>query len=69
MLLEHGELEVYTYFDSNEFVLERLFPGSIINFREYMIQDLMHVNIRVSKPCRIMQITEANIKTVVQDEE
>lgn len=69
MLLEHGELEVYTSFDSNEFVLERLHPGSIINFREYMIQDIMHVNIRASKPSRIMFITEPKLKIVMQEEE
>jgi CRP-like cAMP-binding protein len=37
MLLECGELEVYTEFDSHEFVLEKLHPGTVINYREYMI--------------------------------
>jgi CRP-like cAMP-binding protein len=69
MLLECGELEVYTEFDSHEFVLEKLHPGTVINFREYMIQDVMHVNIRALKHCRILHITEASMKTVLQDEE
>jgi CRP-like cAMP-binding protein len=33
LLVERGCIEVSTYFDGNKFVLDRLYPGSIINFR------------------------------------
>ena len=42
-------VELYTEFEGNEFVLERLPSGSIINQRVLFMEDLMYVNMRASK--------------------
>lgn len=42
-------VELYTEFEGNEFILERLPSGSIINQRVLFMEDLMYVNIRASK--------------------
>ena len=41
-----GTLEVFTEFEGNEFIIERLEAGSILNFRNLFTDDLMQVNIR-----------------------
>ena len=42
-------VELYTEFEGNEFVLERLISGSIINQRVLFMEDLMYVNVRAAK--------------------
>lgn len=49
IIIEHGMVELYTEFEGNEFILERLPSGSIINQRVLFMEDLMYVNIRASK--------------------
>ena len=44
--LESGIIEVYTEFEEREFILERLFKGSIINYRTFFMMDKGSVNLR-----------------------
>jgi CRP-like cAMP-binding protein len=37
--VEDGIVEFYTKFEGNEFILERLKRGSIINFRTFFMDD------------------------------
>ena len=37
--LQSGIIEVYTQFEGKEFVIERLFRGSIINYRTFFMED------------------------------
>tara|TARA_B110000285_G_C15096818_1_gene602507 strand:- start:157 stop:348 length:192 start_codon:yes stop_codon:yes gene_type:complete len=39
-------LEVYTEFEGNEFIIERLNTGSIVNHNLILIDDIMRVSIR-----------------------
>ena len=41
-----GCLEVYTEFEGNEFVIEKLKPGSILNYRNVFIDEKMQVSVR-----------------------
>ena len=41
-----GILEVYTDFEGNEFIIERLKAGSILNYRLIFTDDLSQINIR-----------------------
>ena len=52
-----GVVELYTYFEQNEFVLERLFRGSAINFRTFFMADLVHVYARCAKPSLLVQLS------------
>jgi CRP-like cAMP-binding protein len=49
MIIMHGELEIYTEFEGNDFILERLSKGSIINHRQFLMGDISQVNIRASE--------------------
>ena len=42
-IIEFGNVEIYTYFEGNKFVLEYLSSGSIINYRAFLMNDIMQV--------------------------
>lgn len=66
IIIEKGELEVYTKFEGNIFVLERLHAGSVINSRSFFMEDLMHVFIRSKGQSSLIIITQdmiAKLKT------
>ena len=45
----NGTLEVYTEFEGNEFVIDKLNPGSILNYRNIFTDDKMRVKVRSSQ--------------------
>jgi len=52
---------VYTEFEGNEFVIDLLHPGSIINLRAFLMEDLMFVNIRCRKDAIVLEMDFALI--------
>ena len=44
--LQSGIIEVYTEFEKKEFVIERLFKGSIINYRTFFMEERGSVSLR-----------------------
>lgn len=45
-LIEYGVIEIFTYIDGNEFILERLYRGTIINHRAIFMEDNNYVYAR-----------------------
>ena len=45
-IIEKGYCEVYTKCEGTEIVLERLYTGSVINYRAFFMRDSMDVSIR-----------------------
>ena len=45
-IVASGCLELFTMFEGNEFVIERLEQGSILNYRVIFTEDEMHLNVR-----------------------
>jgi CRP-like cAMP-binding protein len=37
--VERGEIEVYTDFEGNEFLIDRLGPGAVINQKGFFVDD------------------------------
>ena len=54
-IVAHGALEVYSEFEGNDFIIETLNEGSILNFRVLFTDDLMSVNIRCKKGTHLLQ--------------
>ena len=48
--LQSGIIEVYTEFEKKEFVIERLFKGSIVNYRTFFMPQDGMVNLRFAAP-------------------
>jgi CRP-like cAMP-binding protein len=39
MLLDSGIVEIYVYLSGIKFVIDRLFPGSVINYRNILLEE------------------------------
>ena len=52
--IEDGILEVYTKFENNEFVLERLHKGSAINHRAFFMKDQSYVGFRCLSDAKLL---------------
>lgn len=57
LFIEDGVLELYTHFEANEFVLERLYRGSAINQRAFFMQDYMYIDVRCAKDVKILELS------------
>jgi len=64
MLINKGVVDVYTTLEGNEFVLDRLYPGSVINHRAFIMEDLMSVNLRCHENCLILEQTFDDFKAM-----
>ena len=61
-----GVVEIYTYFEGKKFVLERLFRGSVINYRNLFLDDEpMQVYAECLNLCYILEIEEETLVKVV----
>lgn len=59
IIVERGIIEVFTSIDGNEFVYERLFKGSIINYKSIFTKGTAMVNVRF--------VTEGIVKVISMD--
>ena len=65
LFIEEGCLEVYTHFEANEFIIERLYRGSALNHRAYFMKDNMYVNIRCSKEAKVLELSLESMKEII----
>ena len=54
LFLEYGVIEVYTLFEGNEFIIDYLYSGSVINYRSFFMEDMMRVNMRCKENCQLL---------------
>ena len=65
-LIEVGIVEIYTYFEGKKFILERLFKGSVINYRNLFLDDEpMQIYAECLNLCYILEIEEDNLVKIV----
>jgi CRP-like cAMP-binding protein len=48
-IVERGELEVVEEYEGNQFIIERLNSGTVLNYTTIFTDDLMKINIRASQ--------------------
>jgi hypothetical protein len=65
-VVEYGCLELFTEFEGNEFILERLPTGSILNHRTVWNEDNMKINIRAHVATYIIKFP-SSMFTMVKD--
>lgn len=56
--IQSGVVEIFDFFDGNEFVMERLYQGSIVNFSQFFMQDFNQVYVRCHTYCVLGVIDE-----------
>ena len=57
-------IEVYTLFEGKEFVIERLFKGSIVNYRTFFMQESGSVSLRFSAPSVLKVLTKERMNQI-----
>jgi len=56
-VIQNGMVEIYTTMDNGvEFVIERLYRGSVINHRSFITEDKIDVNARCQMPVTLFYI-------------
>ena len=66
-IVEHGQLEVYLIQEGNEFIIERLNAGAILNYTAIFTDDNSFPIVRASKNTKILSLSEDAFKNL-QDE-
>jgi CRP-like cAMP-binding protein len=69
LFVQYGEVDVYTEFEANEFMIERLHAGSCINKAQFLIGDILHVNYKCRKNCKILQLSQKAFMGIIQRHE
>ena len=69
MIIKHGCVEVYMLVDGNKFVVERLFDGSVINFRQVIIEDYSFVFMRALTKVQILSLPSNSIEDLAKETE
>ena len=52
--IEEGTVEIWTSFEGNEFRIDTLGPGSVINYRSVFLRDQMYVEIRAITEVKVL---------------
>jgi len=65
MILAEGLVDVFTTFESNEFIVDKLGRGTVLNHRTFFKKDLITVSYRCSKDCRIYSLDVADMKDII----
>lgn len=55
-IVENGTVEIYTYFEGSEFVIERLGRGAVINHRMQFTDDYMLFNVRCCSLTHLLEL-------------
>ncbi len=53
--IQTGVIDVYQSFENNEFIIEKLYRGSIINYRTFFLPDEAFVYLRVAEDAIIQE--------------
>lgn len=59
--VQSGSIAVYTTFEGNEFIMDIIPPGSIINYRAFFLQDMMYVNMRAIFDTTLLLISNQQV--------
>jgi CRP-like cAMP-binding protein len=62
--MEDGVVELYTSFEGNEFVLERLYRGSSMNYRAFFMEDLMYVFAKCVKHSVLLELNQKTFDSI-----
>lgn len=65
--LESGIIEVYTEFEGSEFVIERLFKGSIVNYRTFFMEEKGVVNLRFAMPSVLKALSKQKMQEIADN--
>ena len=57
VIVQSGCLEAVDDFEGNEFVVDRLFMGTVINFRTFMVQETAFLTLKCKEPTKTLEMS------------
>lgn len=54
--LQEGQIDIYTFFEEHEFVIEKLYKGSVINYRTFFMEEDGQVYFKFSKNSIVLEL-------------
>ena len=65
-IVESGCLDVYTSFEGNEFIIDYLHSGAIINFRNFILDEPWVINIRAKQFSTVLRLKLSHLEAIQQ---
>jgi len=65
-MVTDGQLEIFTYFEGNEFIIEYLDIGCILNYRSFLLEDNVCIYARCTMQTVISEITKEKLESIIQ---
>ena len=62
IMIQSGCCEVFTQFEGNEFIIDRLYPGSVINHRALIMEDKAYASIRCTEFTKTLMLNKETIE-------
>ena len=64
-----GVVETYTTMEGNEFVLDRLYSGSVINYRSFFLEDINCITYRARENCQLLELSLQTIYKIMEEDD
>lgn len=69
VIITNGLAEVYTHFEGNKFVFEYLTVGSVINYNNFFLEELVYTNIRCITRTKVQILTREGFDFICSEHE
>jgi hypothetical protein len=67
-MVEEGVVEIFIYFEGLRFVIERLYPGSVINYRNLFLDDEpTQVYAQCIRQSYILELDESHLVSCIDE--
>ena len=63
-IVQSGTLEIYASFEGNEFIIEKLHRGSVLNYRVIFNGDEMHAGVRATQNTHLLELSAAKLTEI-----
>lgn len=65
LIVERGEVDIKTTMEGNEFMIDRLIPGTVINYRTFLLDDLIDVDMICVSRCKILEMPYKTLELIM----
>ena len=66
MIIADGSVEVLTTFESNDFILDKLGRGTVLNSRNFFKKEIVTVTFRCAKDCTIYSLDHESLQEIME---
>ena len=67
LFVEYGLVEVFFEIEGNEFIVDNIHSGSVINYRSFFMEDIMHVTMRCKANTKILELSKKTFSKIREE--